>query len=74
MSNDNYSTIVSKVPPSPRLRSGKLELPTFPSGLRRTSTHVLKNAGVGYGDYIEQITYLLFLKLAAAKKLSPPSP
>jgi type I restriction enzyme M protein len=26
--------------------------------------HVLKNAGVGYGDYIEQITYLLFLKLA----------
>ncbi len=37
--------------------------------------HVLKNAGVGYrrrvggpGDYVEQITYLLFLKLA------PPSP
>ncbi len=26
--------------------------------------HVLKNAGGGYGDYIEQITYLLFLKLA----------
>lgn len=26
--------------------------------------HVLKNAGVGYGDYIEQITYLLFLNLA----------
>ncbi len=25
--------------------------------------HVLKNAGVGYGDYVEQITYLLFLKL-----------
>jgi type I restriction enzyme M protein len=25
---------------------------------------VLKNAGVGYGDYVEQITYLLFLKLA----------
>lgn len=22
--------------------------------------HVLKNAGVGYGDYVEQITYLLF--------------
>jgi hypothetical protein len=22
--------------------------------------HVLKNAGVGYGDYIEQITYLQF--------------
>jgi type I restriction enzyme M protein len=29
--------------------------------------HVLKNAGVGYGDYVERITYLLFLKLA------PPS-
>jgi type I restriction enzyme M protein len=29
--------------------------------------HVLKNAGVGYGDYVEQITYLLFLKL------TPPS-
>ena len=33
--------------------------------------HVLKNAGVGYGlpvrqtgDYVEQITYLIFLKLA----------
>ena len=26
--------------------------------------HVPKNAGVGYGDYVEQITYLLFLKLA----------
>jgi hypothetical protein len=22
--------------------------------------HVLKNAGVGYGDYVEQITYQLF--------------
>ncbi|MCP5540693.1 MAG: hypothetical protein H7A52_11195 [Akkermansiaceae bacterium] len=22
--------------------------------------HVLKNAGGGYGDYVEQITYLLF--------------
>ena len=26
--------------------------------------HELKNAVVGYGDYVEQITYLLFLKLA----------
>lgn len=30
--------------------------------------HVLKNAGVGYGDYIEQITYLLFLKLAEERE------
>ena len=25
--------------------------------------HVLRDAGVGYGDYVEQITFLLFLKL-----------
>lgn len=31
--------------------------------------HVLKNAGVGYGDYVEQITYLLFLKLASGNHL-----
>ncbi|WP_345786253.1 class I SAM-dependent DNA methyltransferase [Coraliomargarita algicola] len=30
--------------------------------------HVLKNAGVGYGDYVEQITYLLFLKLAEERE------
>ena len=30
--------------------------------------HVLKNAGVGYGDYVEQITYLL---LAPAFGLAP---
>jgi type I restriction-modification system DNA methylase subunit len=33
--------------------------------------HVLKNAGVGYGDYVEQITYLLFLKLADEMTVSP---
>lgn len=26
--------------------------------------HVLRDAGVGYGDYLEQLTYLLFLKMA----------
>ena len=25
---------------------------------------VLRDDGVGYGDYLEQITYLLFLKMA----------
>ena len=25
---------------------------------------VLKDDGVGYGDYLEQLTYLLFLKMA----------
>ena len=25
---------------------------------------VLRDVGVGYGDYVEQITYLLFLKMA----------
>jgi type I restriction enzyme M protein len=28
--------------------------------------HVLRDAGVGYGDYLEQLTYLLFLKMADA--------
>ena len=26
--------------------------------------HVLCDDGVGYGDYVEQITYLIFLKMA----------
>ena len=26
--------------------------------------NVLRNDGVSYGDYLEQITYLLFLKMA----------
>ncbi len=26
--------------------------------------NVLRDDGVGYGDYLEQITYLLFLKMA----------
>ena len=26
--------------------------------------HVLRHDGIDYGDYIEQITYLLFLKMA----------
>ena len=29
--------------------------------------HVLKNARVDYGDYVEQITYMPFLKLAAER-------
>ncbi|MFK5956401.1 MAG: type I restriction-modification system subunit M N-terminal domain-containing protein [Planctomycetota bacterium] len=31
------------------------------------STYILKSVGVGCGDYVEQITYLLFLKLADEK-------
>ena len=26
--------------------------------------HTLRDDGVGYGDYLEQLTYLLFLKMA----------
>jgi len=26
--------------------------------------HTLRDDGVGYGDYLEQITYLIFLKMA----------
>src|SRR4029077_232933 len=34
--------------------------------------HTLRHDGIDYGDYIEQITYLLFLKMANEKKLSLP--
>lgn len=34
--------------------------------------NVLKHDGVNYGDYIEQLTYLLFLKLADEKDLELP--
>jgi type I restriction enzyme M protein len=30
--------------------------------------HVMNNAGVGSGDYVEQVTYLLFLKLDAERE------
>ena len=26
--------------------------------------YVLRDDGIGYGDYVEQITYLIFLKMA----------
>lgn len=32
--------------------------------------HVLRDDGVGYGDYVEQITYLLFLKMADEREQS----
>jgi len=35
--------------------------------------NVLKHDGINYGDYIEQLTYLLFLKLAEEKQLNLPS-
>lgn len=34
--------------------------------------HILKNDGVDYGDYIEQITYLLFLKMADEREIQLP--
>lgn len=34
--------------------------------------HILKHDGVDYGDYIEQITFLLFLKMADERKLDIP--
>ncbi|MCB1356685.1 MAG: SAM-dependent DNA methyltransferase [Maritimibacter sp.] len=34
--------------------------------------HTLRHDGVGYGDYIEQITYLLFLKMADERGLDLP--
>ena len=34
--------------------------------------HTLRHDGVDYGDYIEQITYLLFLKMADERRVVLP--
>ncbi len=34
--------------------------------------HTLRHDGIDYGDYVEQLTYLLFLKMAGEKKLPIP--
>ncbi|MEO5682642.1 MAG: type I restriction-modification system subunit M N-terminal domain-containing protein [Chitinophagaceae bacterium] len=34
----------------------------------------LRNDGVGYGDYLEQLTYLLFLKIADEYSRTPQQP
>ena len=34
--------------------------------------HTLRHDGVDYGDYIEQLTYLLFLKMAEEKGVDIP--
>src|SRR5215831_1538161 len=34
--------------------------------------HILRDDGVGYGDYLEQLTYLIFLKMAD-EYTRPPS-
>ena len=34
--------------------------------------HTLRHDGVGYGDYIEQLTYLLFLKMADQRGVTVP--
>src|SRR3954468_6201155 len=35
--------------------------------------HTLRHDGIDYGDYIEQITYLLFLKMASERELEVPA-
>lgn len=35
--------------------------------------HTLRHDGIDYGDYIEQLTYLLFLKMADEKAITIPS-
>jgi type I restriction enzyme M protein len=35
--------------------------------------HTLRHDGIDYGDYIEQITYLLFLKMADERKIAVPT-
>ena len=34
--------------------------------------HTLRHDGIDYGDYIEQITYLLFLKMADERAVELP--
>src|SRR3989304_2377664 len=34
--------------------------------------HTLRHDGIDYGDYIEQLTYLLFLKMAEERKVKLP--
>lgn len=34
--------------------------------------HTLRHEGIDYGDYIEQITYLLFLKMADERGVALP--
>jgi type I restriction enzyme M protein len=34
--------------------------------------HTLRHDGIDYGDYIEQLTYLLFLKMAEEKGVEIP--
>jgi len=36
--------------------------------------NVLRDDGISYGDYVEQLTYLLFLKMADERSRSPYSP
>ena len=35
--------------------------------------HVLRDDGVGYGDYVEQITFLIFLKMADERNALTPT-
>ena len=35
--------------------------------------HTLRHDGIDYGDYIEQLTYLLFLKMAHEKGVDVPA-
>jgi len=35
--------------------------------------HTLRHDGIDYGDYIEQLTYLLFLKMADEKEINIPT-
>lgn len=34
--------------------------------------HTLRHDGIDYGDYIEQLTYLLFLKMADERAIALP--
>src|SRR5260370_9407894 len=63
-----------------RRRAGEVDEPNQRSDRGMTDVvqklwgfcHTLRHDGIDYGDYIEQITYLLFLKMSNEKDLTLP--
>ncbi len=53
-------------------------MPKNPSKLvQKLNCNILRDDGLSYGDYVEQLTYLLFLKMADEQSRPPfnkPSP
>src|SRR2546421_11006441 len=57
---------------APKHRRGDGESMSWVVGKLWGFCNTLRHDGIGYGDYIEQLTYLLFLKLAEEKGVRIP--